>query len=404
MPARARARTVGDAMATTAQEVQPGLYLIPGHHPVSMWTDANVPNIMAVHAGETLYLLDSGLGPEQRQAIVDLAAGLRGRFGRLLLLNSHGHADHLGNNDVLGAIEASDKQHYISELSAPYYDPVGFFRDAYNEGARYFDYLQGLDLSVDALLPLLVRAGLDPATDPTLLADLGRRIGQLGLTRVISHYAGDLLMRNVVETYPPIHLSLETMTHYETLPRRAFEYGDARWSGWQLGDVCVFEAHGHTPDGVLFYLPEHKFLFFADETTPIPVWKDTDTDNTARSLRNALAMVDAGAVEAIGAGHFPLELVQGADAIRQTLTGLLEQKTGFDREVCEAVSRFPTGVAIDDLYATLCRQPTGVVARLAAGQFPKMPSFLKLTLLNYCRRHCTQAQDDRGRPVFRMPS
>jgi len=29
-----------------AAEVRPGLYLIPGHHPASMWTDANVPNII----------------------------------------------------------------------------------------------------------------------------------------------------------------------------------------------------------------------------------------------------------------------------------------------------------------------------------------------------------------------
>jgi hypothetical protein len=30
-----------------------------------------------------------------------------------------------------------------------------------------------------------------------------------------------------------------------------------------------------------------------------------------------------------------------------------------------------------------------------------MPSFLKLTLLNFCRQHFTQAADDAGRPVFR---
>src|SRR5918912_1441317 len=99
-------------MPAAITEVGPGLYLIAGHHPVSMWTDVNVPNIMALHAGQTLYLLDSGLGPDQRQAILDLAGRLHGQFDRLLLLNSHGHADHMGNNDVLAAIPASDKSHY----------------------------------------------------------------------------------------------------------------------------------------------------------------------------------------------------------------------------------------------------------------------------------------------------
>jgi|1186.fasta_scaffold09860_2 glyoxylase-like metal-dependent hydrolase (beta-lactamase superfamily II) len=389
-------------MAAEVRELQSGLYLIQGHHPVSMWTDINVPNIVMVHAGETLYLLDSGLGPEQKQAILDVAGQLKGQFTRLVLLNSHGHADHTGNNDVLEDIDAPEKQHYISELSTPYFDSVGFFRDAYNEGARYFDYLQGLNLTIDGLMPLLVRAGLDPRTDSDQLADLGRRISRLGLTRVISHYWGDLMMRNIGETYPPMHPSLETMRHYETLPGETFEYGDARWTGWRVGDVCVFQGHGHTADGVLFYLPDHKFLFFADETTTIPIWKDTDTDNTARSFHNTLSMVGTGAIESLVAGHFPLQVVSGAEEMRATITAFLNQKLDFDREVIDGVAQFPDGVGIDELYSHLSGQAQGVVARLAEAQFPKMPSFLKLTLLNFCRQHLTEVADGAGRPTFKV--
>jgi glyoxylase-like metal-dependent hydrolase (beta-lactamase superfamily II) len=389
-------------MLAEIHELQPGLYLIEGRHPVSMWQDVNVPNVAAVHAGATLYLLDTGLGPEQKQAILELAGRLQGQFTELVLLNSHGHADHIGNNDVLGTIAASQKRHYISERAQPYFDTATFFRNAYNEGARYFDYLQGLDLSVEGLMPLLIRAGLDPHTDQAQLLDLGRRIGQLGLTRVISHYWGDLLMRNVGETYPALHPSVETMQWYETLPQESFQYGAGQWTGWRVGDVCVFAGQGHTADGVLFYVPAHKFLFFADETTTIPIWKDTNTDNTARSFRNTLAMVDVGAVETIAAGHFPLQVVSGADAIRQTITAFLEQKVSFDREVSAAMAQFPNGVSIDDLYTYLHGQGQGVVAQLAGAQFPKMPTFLKLTLLNFCRQHGTESQDASGRPVFKV--
>jgi glyoxylase-like metal-dependent hydrolase (beta-lactamase superfamily II) len=389
-------------MAAAPVEVAPRLYLIGGHHPVSMWQDVNVPNILAMHGDDTLYLLDSGLGAEQRQAILHLVDQLQGKFSRVVLLNSHGHADHTGNNDVLAKIPADEKLHYISELSKQYFDPMGFFRDAYDEGAGYFDYLRGLDLSVEALWPLLLRGGLDPAADKEALGDIGRRLAYSGLTPVISHYWGDLMMRNIAETYPPLHPSIETMRWYETQPKTTFDYGDAQWTGWQLGQVCVFEGHGHTADGVLFYLPQHKFLFFADETTTIPIWKDTNTDNTARNLRNALAMVDVGAVESITAGHFPLQVVTGADAIHETLNAFLDQKNSFDREVTDAVNEAAEpGVSIDDLYDNLRRRPEGVAAGLVANQFPKMPSFLKLTLLNFCRQHFTQAADDAGRPVFR---
>src|SRR5688572_14070040 len=69
-------------------EVQPGLYIISGRHAVSEWDDPHFATIVAIHAGTTLYLLDSGLGPEQKQAILDLAGRLRGQFTELTRLNS----------------------------------------------------------------------------------------------------------------------------------------------------------------------------------------------------------------------------------------------------------------------------------------------------------------------------
>ena len=365
-------------------EVQPGVYVIRGAH-AEAFDAVNYPNIVVVHAGTALYLLDSGLGPEQKQALLDIAGRLQGHFTQLVLLNSHAHYDHVGNNDVIGEIEAAAKHHYISELSRPYLEPDVFtnFRNMYNEGGRYFDYLQGLDLTVEDVMPLLARAGLDPHTDPARLTDIGRRMYQLGLTRVISHFWGDLRIRNVIETYPALHPSRETMTWYETLPRETFRYGAAQWTGWRLGEICVLEGHGHSGDGVLFYLPAHRFLFFADETTTLPIWKDTNTDNTAQSPRNALAMVDAGAVETIAAGHYPLEVITGADAIRETIMPSLEIKLAFDGEVSEAVAKFPDGVTIDDLYTHLRGQPQGIVARFAASQFPRGSTFLKLNAVEF---------------------
>jgi glyoxylase-like metal-dependent hydrolase (beta-lactamase superfamily II) len=390
--------------AVEAAEVGPGLYLIPGHHPASMWTDSNVPNIMALHAGRELYLLDSGLGPAQRAAITGLASRLAGRFDRVTLLNSHGHADHMGNNDVLADLGAARTQHLISEKSAPYFDTLGFFRDAYNEGGRYFDYVAGLDLGVADLMPLLERAGLDPATDQDALAETGRQVAALGLTKAISHFMGDLMIRNISETYPPVHISADGARYYEADAPQTFRYGDAEWPGWQVGDIAVLQAHGHTPDGVMFYLPEHKFLFLADETTTIPIWSDTSTENAARNLDRVLAMVDAGAVESVAAGHFPLDIVTGADKIRAAVRGFLGQKNGFESAVCRALP--PSGgtaVTVDELYGRLAAHPDRMTSALLAMQFPKLPTFFKLTLLNYCRAHLTETRDAAGRPAFEVP-
>lgn len=397
-------KAAGPAGTAEATEIGPGLYLIPGHHPASMWTDANVPNIMVMHAGRELYLLDSGLGPAQRRAIVNLARKLDGQFDRVTLLNSHGHADHMGNNDVLADLDAASTRHVISEKSAPYFDTLNFFRDAYNEGGEYFDYVSGLDLSVGALMPLLTRAGLDPDTDPALLAAIGKDIAGLGLTSVISHFMGDLMIRNIAETYPPIHINTRGVAFYESSAPQTFRYGEAEWQGWQFGDVWVFQAHGHTPDGVLFYLPEHRFLFFADETTMIPIWADTSPGNAARNMGRVLAMVDVGAVDAIAAGHFPLDVVTGADNVRATVNGFLAQKNGFESCVHGGLAAFPGAVTIDQLYEHLSAHRDRMTEALMGMQFPKMPTFFKLTLLNYCREHLTETRDKAGRRAFTAAS
>ena len=188
------------------------------------------------------------------------------------------------------------------------------------------------------------------------------------------------------------------MTWYETLPRETFRYGAEQWTGWRVGDIDVFEGYGHTADSLVFYVPARKFLFFADETTSIPIWMDTNTDNSARSFRNALAMVDAGAVETFAASHSGDHVITGPDAIRESFTSSLETKLGFDREVTEAVAQFPDGVAIDDLF-TYLRGQQGVVAQLP--QFPQRATFGKLTLLNFCREHFTETQGSAGRPAFK---
>ena len=253
-------------------------------------------------------------------------------------------------------------------------------------------------------MPLLTRAGLDPHADPARLAAIGRDIAGLGLTSVISHFMGDLMIRNISETYPPVHINFGGAQSYEATAPQTFRYGDAEWSGWQIGDVCVFQAGGHTPDGVMFYFPGHRFLFFADETTTIPIWADTSPGNAARNLGQVLAMVDAGAVESVAAGHFPLDVITGPDDIRATVNGYLGQKSGFESAVHDALAAFGDSVTVDELYDHMAAYGTPMTRAMLGMQFPKMPTFFKLTLLNYCREHLTETRNEAGQRAFKAGS
>jgi glyoxylase-like metal-dependent hydrolase (beta-lactamase superfamily II) len=76
--------------------------------------------------------------------------------------------------------------------------------------------------------------------------------------------------------------------------------------GWALGDrdVLVMEDRGHSPDHVLFYVPEHSFLYSGDVTFEFfGVWPDADSKVTRDTISACVAMVEADQVKLFADGH-----------------------------------------------------------------------------------------------------
>ena len=142
-------------------EIAPNLVVIEGHHPHAMWEDPDLPRIAAYRGERTLYLFDTGAGPEQRAALLRVAERLGGAE-EVLLLNSHGHMDHLGNNDVLAEIPAARRRHLFPLAARPGLDFEAFFGRMYRRGVPYFDYLTGLSIDPAAVASILRAVGADP--------------------------------------------------------------------------------------------------------------------------------------------------------------------------------------------------------------------------------------------------
>lgn len=88
-------------------------FLIIGRHLDLERKQADVANAIVYKKGDTLYLIDTGALPDFRQILLDKCALLQ-PVNRLILVNTHGHIDHVGNNIVIDQIEAFEKYHYIS--------------------------------------------------------------------------------------------------------------------------------------------------------------------------------------------------------------------------------------------------------------------------------------------------
>ncbi len=396
----------------TVHPLAPDLQLVEGHHPHNLWDDPDLPTVAVYRSGGRLYLLDTGVGPEQRDAILELAkrSAAAAPIEEVVLLNSHGHLDHLGNNDVLAEIPARRRSHYITRDARATLDFESFFGAMYKRGLPYFDYLAGLTLPPEGIASLLRALGADPALVADDIADLGAHLARLGLAPALSGFMPSIVVDILLQTYPPVFPSVETMRDYEDLgPAGPIRIGETEWTGWTfsdaqgLPDVQVLQSAGHASGSVVFYLPKRRFLMLADETSSVPIWADSDPRNALATARKALSMIDSGDLGTVCAGHRPM-LPSDGDEARAAMRQVIDSGEDFDRSVAGALAAHPEGLTIDELYDVLTAeaQPHSTIALLAGLQFPTFSTFLKLTLLNHCLLLGLPEGERRGgRPTFR---
>jgi hypothetical protein len=84
--------------------------------------------------------------------------------------------------------------------------------------------------------------------------------------------------------------------------------------------------------------------------------------------------------------------------------GVCPAPAGFESAVGAGLAAFPGTVTIDQLYDHLSAHRDRMTSAFLAMQFPKMPTFFKLTLLNHCREHHTETRDQAGQRAFTTAS
>ena len=376
-------------MFTDVHSLASNLVVIEGRHPTLLWEACDVPSIVVYRAGKTLYVFDTGVGPEQRAVLEAQIAALGHRAEEIVLVNSHGHFDHLGNNDLLQRAAIPKKRHLISKEAAPDSDIRAELYQMYGRGKDYFSYIDGLPLPADKISGLLNALGA-PSIAPATLEELGGKIRESGVLPALNKFLPSIVVEVLMATYPDVFPSLETIAFLEDISAPGLvEIGGAQWSGWSLGDgkpeVYVLCSGGHSRGGVVFYIPEHKFLMLADETTAVPIWPDTDPRRVMGTAQKALSMLDNGALQWLCAGHFPMVPSKDPQEVRASLQRVLGQSGQFSEAVGKEFAAHPEGLTVDELYEALRKDipSTSYVNFLMANQFPVFSTFMKLTLLNH---------------------
>lgn len=355
------------------------LWLVIGDMP------ADVPNALVYRAGERLYLMDSGAGSTIRTSIIQVLREV-GPVQSFTLLNSHGHPDHIGNNDLIHLAEARETHHYLSEAGLALLDPHSYFATQFSKLSTSYDPVTGFQ----AHRVLWRFAG---ALRDLVAVFVGKR-------RVL-----ELFFSLYLRKFQPLRPSRETIQPYESLPRQPLVIGEVPWTGWVLGenDVWVLEARGHTPDEVLFYLPEHQVLHTADLTFPLfPTFPDSNGSVTQEMLRKCRAMASAGAIRLLTDGHHH-QVYQGQEEVVAFLGTLLSEHTHF-QAVLRAILEERDGLTIGQVY-THIRQRHGdpVVQHYLSLEFPYLPMPLQQIIAVSLLQMGYEAKGPRRKQRFYRP-
>jgi len=315
------------------------LWLVVGEMPEDNLKHPDIANVLVYRAGERLYLLDSGAGQTIRTSIVQILQEV-GPVQSFSLLNSHVHVDHIANNDLIHLAQARETHHYLSEAGIAWLDPFAYFANQFAQLGAYHDVLKGYQ--AHRTLMRLMGVVRDV---------LAVFVGERRALEMLFH----LFLRN----FQPIRASRETIQPYESLPKQPLVIGGVPWTGWVLGDndVWVLEARGHTPDEVLFYLPEQQVLHTADLTfAPFPTLPDSDAQVIRQTLSKCQAMARAGAVRLLTDGHHH-QVYRGQQEVVAFLETLLTEQEHV-QAVLRQILEEHDGLTVEQIYASV-RQRRG---------------------------------------------
>ena len=321
--ALAVAGTAQAAPASAAEElpygdivrVAPSALMIVGRELNPAKGEADIANVILYRPRDTLYVIDSGATRSFRPFLRKAISRMR-PFRNLVLINTHGHPDHIGDNDLVMATTAAHSRHYMSRLDFSLAD--NYVQESLAAGiAGVSGYIPGFD-------------------DPTMQA------------------------QDLFELFTPLEQSTRTRRTLESLPQRRLRIGTLRTRGWTFGndDVEVLRTGAHTHGELVVYFPRMHLVHTGDETISIyPVWPESSAARTRQVFVDLLAAASGGGARIMTEGH-TFSVLRGAGRIRQRVRSLLDGYDAYDQAVRRLLAEAaPQGATVAELVDRVPQAP-----------------------------------------------
>ncbi|MEU7729112.1 MBL fold metallo-hydrolase [Streptomyces sp. NPDC040724] len=245
----------------------------------------DVANALVHRAGDTLVLIDTGVTAVFRAALRE-AADRVGPWSRALVLTTHGHPDHVGNNDLADELGVP-AEHYVP---APDLDQM---LDPASYWVRSFERI----------------AGVAPLPGPPALTS-----------------------SKIVSLFEPLRPFGATTRTYEERPLERIRLGSLRFTGWTFADgaVRVIRSQGHCAGHVIVHLGDCGVLHLSDEGNgACGAMADADQLKIQTVLGAVARLFEEGEASLLTDGH-TFAVRRGAEVVSY-LDGLLEQATALQQ-------------------------------------------------------------------------
>ncbi|MFC1978962.1 MBL fold metallo-hydrolase [Chloroflexota bacterium] len=360
-------------------EIKKNLWLIEGENPKNVSKAPTIASSVLYKAEDRLYLIDTGVGPVFRQSLKK-AIEQAYPVSEFYLLNSHLHVDNICNNNIIEEVQAKKKHHYVSDAGFASLNSYVF--DSLMTLSEYFDVFNGYSFPYNMKLVLYrLRRALQ------------------GKKKAIKAFVA-----MSTKQYQPIHTSRHTMQPLELHPDYEVVIGEVPWKGWDLKDINVLEVRGHAPDELVFYIPEHKFLFAADLTYElIPMWPTVHRDRSVQALENCVAMASAGEIETLVDSHHK-EICDSSDRVVALLEKFLADHNRFS-EVMQEIMKVAGSLTVDEMYKRLkgWQDDPAVEAHFEL-DFPRSPYTLRFLICTLMLQLEWTSEGKVGKKRFSLPT
>jgi len=321
---------------------------------------ADVANAILYRARATLYVIDTGATPSFRPSLREAIKRLR-PFRRVVLINTHGHPDHIGNNKLVTGLRALSVRHYMSRRDFPIAD-------------HYVKVSLGRALTdVSGYIP-----GFD---HPTAQA------------------------RELYDLFKPVEQSRGTRRAIESLPQKRIRIGHWQTRAWKFGrnDVDVIPTRAHTRGELIVYFPKTHLLHMGDELFYYQSWAESNNDRTRRVFVNAIKAAHNGAVRILTSGH-EFTVFHGAKHIRRHLRTFIYGYDTYNRVVKGILAATgPAGATVAEIIEGVASSPA--MQRAPGGPNPGGPLFGALEALNKLKQlRAVSSGGPRATRGFHLPS